>query len=142
MFGESERVRKAIQELFSEGYTRQNCRKVWACLDPRLLVSFAGHYLKYGPEYIQAIAAKLGRKDELRSVGIPTLIGFDIEVRDMPEADLHLVVRTAVAALFDHWRGAQHLDVPLNFGLSFRSPISSSQIREITHSEPTGNYGY
>jgi hypothetical protein len=106
------------------------------------LETVAGHYLKYGPEYLQAIGAKLRRKDDLRVVGIPTLIGFDVAVADLPEADLRSVVWAAIGAIFDNWKGDTRLDSLLNFGLCFRVPILASQIVEISHTEPVGNYGY
>jgi hypothetical protein len=142
IFGREDSVTTAIQDLARNEYADHNRGKVWSCLDKLELETVSGHYLKYDPEYIQAVGGKLRRKDKLRSVGIPTLIGFDVGVADLTESDLHSVVNTAIGAIFENWQGATLLANPLNFGLSFQSPISPAQIREISHPQPRGNYGY
>jgi hypothetical protein len=142
IFGRDDAVRAAMEELAENGYASHNGGKVWVCLDKRELETEAGHYLKYGPEYIQAIGARLNRKHELRLVGTPTLIGFDVDVADLPEADLCSVVRAGISTIFENWRRGRPFASTLNFGLGLEVSISPSQIREISHPEPMGDYGY
>jgi len=142
VLGRDGAVRTAIDNLAENGYANHNGGKVWACLDKRELETASGHYLKYGPEYIQAIGARIGRKNDLRLVGTPTLIGFDVDVANLPEKDLRSVVLFSVAAIFENWQGTSRLNAALNFGLFFPTPILPSQIREISHPEPTGDHGY
>ncbi len=89
-------IEQAISSI-ADSYMRHGY--VYFAIDDRFLITYCSHYLVYGSEYIQALAAflerelKCGAKSELKKVGRPTVFEVDmpvgkisnVEMRDLAE---------------------------------------------------------
>lgn len=78
--------KKRIIEVFekhwqSESIERQN---IWFAVSKQELLSKAGHYMIYGSEFIQGIAADLGSHQLLKNHGIPTIFSIDVPIETIP----------------------------------------------------------
>lgn len=58
-------------------------KKVWVQLNKEDLLTFSGHYLIYGSEFINTLAMNLGCRDRLKNIGIPTIFSCDIPIEDI-----------------------------------------------------------
>ena len=95
-----------------------------------MLIAVAGHYMLYGSEYLTAIAAHLGPKQDYRQVlkqrGSPVAFICDVPLDLINEHTLKEFAGCALESIFqelldgsefrpDRWRGA---------GFSIREPLS------------------
>lgn len=77
------RVRKQAQEIW-EKYDL-NIHKVWLCLDKGELFGDSCHYLIYGSEFLNAVAAHLWCRDKLKAIGKPTIIVCEVPLNIISE---------------------------------------------------------
>lgn len=58
-------------------------KKVWVQMNKNDLLTYSGHYLIYGSEFINALAMNLGCRDKLKKIGIPTIFSCDIPTENI-----------------------------------------------------------
>lgn len=71
---------KEIKKKFNESWKELGDihKRVWLQINKKELLTYSGHYLIYGSEFINALATELGCKSSLKKVGIPTIFHCDI----------------------------------------------------------------
>ncbi|AJE54173.1 hypothetical protein [Paenibacillus polymyxa] len=83
----SERISiEAVLNEFNKQWGKMNPidKSVWFTLTRKELLESCGHYLIYGSEFINAIAAELNCQDTLRGKGQPTIFHCDVPISDIP----------------------------------------------------------
>jgi len=58
-------------------------KRVWLQMNKECLLTRAGHYLIYGSEFTNTVAMRLGCRDKLKKVGIPTIFYCNIPLEDI-----------------------------------------------------------
>lgn len=131
-------ITAAHAEATIEGMARSYKRHgyVYFGLDDRFLIQHCGHYLIYGSEYLQALAASVGgqigrpTRSELRRIGIPTVFVVDVPVQRFSDSDLTTLGESALHA----WAyGIAHKteDVrKIDFGIGIEHCLGPEFIRE------------
>lgn len=73
---------QTITEVFNEHWDNSihHFDKICACISKDELLNKAGHYLVYGSEFINAMAAQLFCQDKLKQIGVPTIFVCDVEI--------------------------------------------------------------
>lgn len=95
-------IEQAISSM-ADSYMRHGY--VYFAIDDRFLITYCSHYLVYGSEYIQAMAAflerelKCGAKSELKKVGRPTVFKADMPVGKIRNAEM----RELAEDIFPAW---------------------------------------
>lgn len=84
---------QTIKEVFNEHWDNSihHFDKICACISKDQLLNEAGHYLVYGSEFINGIAAQLFCQDELKQIGVPTIFVCDVEISKIPLDVLELI---------------------------------------------------
>ncbi|WP_298031007.1 hypothetical protein [uncultured Dysosmobacter sp.] len=92
-FTEQSAIEDAVKKLSDERLTEDDVRaqaekvwekysihshKVWLSLEQSELLGDACHYLIYGSEFLNAVAADLWCRDKLKIIGKPTIIACDV----------------------------------------------------------------
>ncbi|WP_420540448.1 hypothetical protein ACN92M_25275 (plasmid) [Paenibacillus polymyxa] len=77
---------EAVLNEFNKQWSELNRihKHVWFTLTRKELLESCGHYLIYGSEFINAIAAALNCQCLLRDRGIPTIFHCDVPISDIP----------------------------------------------------------
>lgn len=78
--------------------------RIYACLDDRHLIAHAAHYLIYGSERLQCVAAALGRKcgnlmPRLKQHGRPTIFRIALRWETITESDFRALARKVSSQL-------------------------------------------
>lgn len=73
---------QSITEVFNEQWDSSIHRFDTICvsISKDELLDKAGHYLVYGSEFINGMAAQLFCQDELKQIGVPTIFVCDVEI--------------------------------------------------------------
>ena len=74
-------VRKQAEETWKE----RNIHKVWLGLEQSELLGDACHYLIYGSEFLNAVAAQLWCRDKLKAIGKPTIVVCDVPLNTVSD---------------------------------------------------------
>lgn len=74
-----------IKKKFNENWKELDDihKRVWLKMNKEELLSWSGHYLIYGSEFINALATELGCKSSLKKVGIPTIFHCNIPLNNI-----------------------------------------------------------
>ncbi len=94
-------IEKAIESL-SRDYSKN---ELYVTLDDREFISYCGHYLIYGSEYVSCLALRLKPESNydyrahLRTIGIPTIYKIKLPVNMVYDDDLRCLYSVAVR----HW---------------------------------------
>ena len=92
LFGDSPKVMETIKSL--EWYTEHNAGRIWTCLDPCECLIY--DYCWKGSEYLRTIANHVGMPEKVRSLGTPTLLEFDVSVKEIGEDKVNSIAGTAI----------------------------------------------
>lgn len=118
------------------------CDRAGVCflsLDDREFADLCGHYLIYGSEWLQGIAAKLhsdyGDRPRyiLRERGIPTIFEIDLPVELVGPDILKELARNMLATLFEYYGRFPRATPCIDFTFTIRKPVPASQICNHTH---------
>jgi hypothetical protein len=111
-------------------------------LDDKFLISYAGHYLIHGSEYLAAIAIELGRqtgrdfKRVLRDIGKPTVFICDIPVAKVSFGEIYELSGTLLAKIFDSILSGHPVSTTLDFTITLDEIVSPECI--VSHYHPDG----
>lgn len=77
---------KRIIEVFEEHWQSETIeeKSIWFTASMKELILTAGHYMIYGSEFIQGIAADLSIHQLLKNHGIPTIVSVDVPIETIP----------------------------------------------------------
>ena len=121
------------------GHLREG--RVWFEANERQLITFSGHYLLYGGEYLLALAASLeGARDYrqvLKAFGAPTMFVCDVPMELVGGRSLAEFAGCALETLFEHLRHETFKPDP-HRGAAFciRRPLAPEHI--VGHYHPVG----
>uniref|UniRef100_UPI00046F2A17 hypothetical protein n=1 Tax=Paenibacillus maysiensis TaxID=1155954 RepID=UPI00046F2A17 len=83
----SERIAKeVVLNEFNKQWSKLDRihKHVWFTLTRKELINSCGHYLIYGSEFINSIAAALNCQEYLVGRGLPTIFHCDVPISDIP----------------------------------------------------------
>lgn len=131
---------KETNELATQGRENRLC----LVADDANLISYAGHYLIYGSEFLAALSSRLDSYKGtdclsfLRTIGIPTMFVCDIPISSVPEPQLaNFLVELIVRAVETPAYVAG--DIPsIDFTFTFNHSIPARFI--VSHYHPTRIY--
>ncbi|MCI8363934.1 MAG: hypothetical protein HFG34_03145 [Eubacterium sp.] len=72
-------------------------KRVWLAVNKKILLTFSGHYLIYGSEFINTLAMELGCRSSLKKAGIPTIFHCDIPLENISSSTV-MDIETLVAS--------------------------------------------
>jgi hypothetical protein len=131
----NEHIISAAKELENQG--REN--RLYFCLDDSELIKHAPHYLKYGSEYISAIATYLTKttgvdcKKILSDKGLPTVFVCDVPFPWIQKGNLfHLLVELITWNILDPYV-VGHEKPSIDFTFTFSSSLPASIIKSYYH---------
>ena len=75
-------IESKFYQLWAETYTHSPSR-VWLMLSTKEFLSDSSHYLIYGSEFMNALAMRLGCRDELSKIGKPMIIKCAVPILDI-----------------------------------------------------------
>ncbi|MFC1969729.1 hypothetical protein ACFLVV_00740 [Chloroflexota bacterium] len=111
---------------------------IFFSLDETVLINWSGHYLVYGSEYLQCVAAELTRatgvecEETLRNIGVPTMFVCDVPLSLIQRDRMwHLLVE--LIRLEPYAAGEERPSIDFTF--KFAGPIPADVIR--SHYHPT-----
>ncbi|WP_225340440.1 hypothetical protein [Lysinibacillus capsici] len=79
-------AKKRIIEVFEKHWQSETIeeKSIWFTSSMKELLLTAGHYMIYGSEFIQGIAADLTIHQLLKNHGIPTIFSIDVPIETIP----------------------------------------------------------
>ena len=77
---------QTIIEMFNEHWDKypHHFNKICVSISKDELLDKSGHYLVYGSEFINGIAAQLFCQHKLKQIGVPTIFVCDVEISIIP----------------------------------------------------------
>lgn len=130
-----EHIVAAARELNRQG--RQNI--LYFCLDDVHLITWAGHYLVYGSEYLSAMAASLSSATgidlmgHLRNTGIPTIFVCDVPHSFIQQPDVvSLLIDIIIRTIDEPYALGQKIP-SIDFTFEFYSSLPASVITSHYH---------
>lgn len=128
IFGDSDALQAAFDN-FDINYAKYNEGYIYLCLDRRVLVRAAGHYLKYGSECLLYVAHRLHSEHLLIERGIPTLIHCNLLYDWLTPETRKGLMGTIFEDLFYHLLGEPMEDSNyLDFSIYIQKPVSPQNI--------------
>jgi hypothetical protein len=129
VFGESERLYQAIEELQDSEYANHNKGKIFVCLDPEECLTY--EYCWRGSEYLRTIGNRIGKSEILGTVGAPILLGFDLSTEELGLEIVRSIAGQAVGSIYENWRKPGNFKRPIPFGFGVTNPVLPWQIKEV-----------
>jgi len=114
---------------------------VYFGLDDRYLIEYCGHYLIYGSEYLQCLAAHVGHdancleKAELRKLGLPTVVAVDVPIECFSDHELCELGDAALHAWAYRLLHRQPEIRMINFAISINQGLPPRSIKGHFHPE-------
>jgi hypothetical protein len=106
--GSSLEIRRRVEDAIASfgQFFRDYNKRVFLAVDDNILLSYAGHYLISGSEYLQSVAVRIDQnletkyRESLKNRGIPTMIYCHLNTLDLREMLRHLWAKLIVGYLF------------------------------------------
>lgn len=84
-----EEIKTFFEEAYENGIHHFN--KICVQISKDQLLSYSGHYLIYGSEFISGIATQLFCQSELKNIGVPTIFVCDVDMNKIPSEILDYI---------------------------------------------------
>ena len=135
----TEITEKVIEHAIASVKTESRVGRVFFEANKKYLLTFCGHYVLYGSEYeVGVFRALSGEKEyvqELKKIGIPTLLECNVPLTFMTYNDIRVLVSKMIESYFSNKinNDYSHADVGQYFGFAISHVLPSSLIEKITH---------
>lgn len=116
--------------------TRKKLREgvIHFLLDDRFLISCANHYLKFGSEYLQALAAELGRikkndyKAVLGTIGFPTIFEINLPIEFIERGGISELLLNSLTQWVYNVAHSNSNTMELDFTVTIKHDVSAEYI--------------
>ena len=152
LFGSLGVTRAEIDHAYESHDLSSESGVLFLSLDDRDYVEYCGHYLIYGSERLQSVAAGLhplyGSRPRalLREQGIPTIFDIDLPIEFVDQRTLAELVRNMLEALFKAPKRIPRAAPNIDFTFTVKTPLPAACIRGHSHPasirDPNGGSEY